>query len=79
MYAVGVDPYETIELLEDTYGEGYPWPMALPGPSMLPSLRIFQRSTKLAFDAEGVIVYRKGYSQGNAEDWRNLFRQLASN
>ena len=46
--------------------QGYPWPVALPGSTMLPSLRIFQRSTKVAFDADGTIVYRQGYGQGNA-------------
>ena len=58
--------------------QGYPWPVALPGSTMLPSLRIFQRSTKVAFDADGTIVYRQGYGQGNAEGWRQLFEQLVS-
>ena len=77
-YAVGQDPSETVAALAQTAADrGYPFPVAAAGTGMLSDLRIVSQSSKLAFDARGVITYRDGYAGGNAEVWRQVFRELA--
>ena len=78
-YAVSVNPIDSVESVAK-YGsqQGYPWPMAQPGEGMLKSLRVTSHSTKVAFGADGVIVYRVGFGKGNAQVWRELFMQLAA-
>ena len=78
-YAVNVNPFDSLDSIA-AYGEsqGYPWPMAQPGAGMLQSLRVTGQSTKVAFGPDGVIVYRAGFGGGNAQEWRELFKQLAA-
>ena len=52
--------------------------MSQPQGDTLKNLKIRQQSVKLAFDRQGIIVYRDGYGQGNAETWRTIMRKLAS-
>ena len=76
-YAVGQDPTESLELLEQTRRErGYPWPIAEPAGKMLRDLRVLQESTKIAFDGDGVIVYRRR-GGGDIAAWPEVFRKLA--
>ncbi len=78
-YAVNVNPIDDLDdFTEHGKQRGYPWPMAQPGEGMLKSFDVTYQSTKVAFGADGVIVYRAGFNGGNAEEWRELFRQLAS-
>jgi hypothetical protein len=35
------------------------------------------QSTKIAFDSRGMITYREGMGQGNDEEWRRVFTELA--
>lgn len=80
LYAISVDTSDTLQGIEEYHQiQGYPWQPALPGPDMLQSLQIVQRSTKVAFDADGIVVYRAGFGEGDADDWRAVFEQLASN
>jgi hypothetical protein len=77
-YAVGSDPTEDLALLEEFASEQeYPWPVAKPVGAMLQDLEVLLRSTKIAFDANGVIIYRASYDQGGPEDWRQVFQELA--
>ena len=78
-YAVNADPSDSFESVAE-FGQrnGYPWPMAQPAEGMLKSFRITKHSTKVAFGADGVIVYRAGFSAGSANEWRELFRQLSA-
>ena len=78
-YAVNADPSDSFESVA-AFGQsnGYPWPMAQPDGEMIRSFRITKHSTKVAFGADGVIVYRAGFGGGNANEWRELFRQLAA-
>ena len=79
LYAVGQDPTETLEQLEGTRQQrGYTWPVAKPVDKMLADLRIFQESTKIAFDGDGVIVYRKR-GGGDVAEWPRIFAELANN
>jgi hypothetical protein len=76
-YAVGSDPTEDLTLLEGfATVQGYPWPVAKPVGNMLQELEVLQRSTKIAFDANGVITYRASYGQGGPEEWRQVFQEL---
>lgn len=78
-YGVGVDPSESIEVLEAySDAQGYPWPMAIPNQGMLRRFNIQVQSSKVAMDRNGVIVYRDGYAQGSDETWRSVFEELAS-
>ena len=78
-FAVNIDPSDDLDSIAE-FGKrnGYPWPMAQPGGEMLKSFRVTKQSTKVAFGADGVIVYRAGFGGGNANEWRELFRQLAA-
>jgi hypothetical protein len=77
-YAVGSDPGESLERLEDyRQGQGYPWPVAVGEGELLRDLEVLVQSTKIAFDANGVITYRSGYGQGGPEEWRQVFEELA--
>ena len=78
-YAVGADPSESIEKL-DAYGQaqGYPWPMAYPEDGTLSDLRVLVQSTKIAFDRNGVIIYRDGFGGGGPDTWKQVFEDLAS-
>ena len=76
-YAIGVDPTEDIGELEAYRGkQGYPWPVAQPGVGMLADFNVTTQSTKVVFDAAGVITYRAGYGQGDPETWRRVFEEL---
>ena len=78
-YGIGVDPGESIELLEAySDSQGYPWPMAIPNQDMLRKFKIQVQSSKVALDRNGVIVYRDGYAQGSDETWRSVFDEIAA-
>ena len=77
-YGIGVDPGESIELLEAySDSQGYPWLMAIPNPDMLHKFNIQVQSSKVALDRNGVIVYRDGYAKGSDETWRSVFEEIA--
>ena len=76
-YTVGQDPTETLgDLVRTKERREYPWPVAQPSASMMMDLRVLQESTKVAFDANGVIVYRKR-GGGDNREWAAVFRRLA--
>ena len=74
---IGQDPTESLaSLMSYRDNQRHPWPVALPSNRMLTELRITSQSFKLAFDAEGVIVYREGYGGGNVAEWRAVMETL---
>ncbi len=76
-YAVGTDPTESLEQLEEFRQKaGYPWPVALPDSNLIRDLRVLVQSTKIAFDAQGVIIYREGYGKGGPDEWHQVFKEL---
>ena len=78
LYAVGSDPTEDLALLEKfRLAQGQTWLVAKPVGTMLQDLEVLQRSTKIAFDASGVIIYRARFGQGDPEEWRQVFQDLA--
>ena len=76
-YAVGSDPSESLADME-RYREqqGYPWPVAAADRSVLSSFSVLSQSTKIAFDGDGIIVYRDGYGAGDEDRWRDVFEKL---
>ena len=46
-------------------------------PETLADLRLFQTSTKIAFDGSGVIAYRAVHGGGDPKIWRQVFREIA--
>ncbi len=78
-YAIGSDPTEGIAALESyRQRQGHPWPVAEAVGATLRDLRVQTQSTKVAFDAQGVIIYRDGYGKGDADRWRQVFQELAA-
>jgi thiol-disulfide isomerase/thioredoxin len=77
--AIGQDPTEPLaDLVAYRDSQGHSWPVALPGRGMLAELRITSQSFKIAFDGDGVIVYRDGYGGGDLDTWRSVMVDLAS-
>jgi len=78
-YIVGSDPGESLATWE-SYREkqGFPWAVGIAQGTTLRDLNVQVQSTKLAFDSRGVIIYRDGYAQGNADKWRQVFQELAA-
>lgn len=81
-YAIAVSPaVDNLERLEnDRARNGYPWPVAIPvnDRQALSSLSVSSQSTKVAFDANGVITYRDGFGGGGTDVWRQVFSELAN-
>jgi hypothetical protein len=76
-YAVGSDPTESLnDLLIDHDRYLYPGIVSVPVGRMLRDLEVFSQSTKIAIDADGVIVYRAGYGRGGPVEWREVFQKL---
>jgi hypothetical protein len=79
LYAVGASPVDSLDALEGfRQREGHPWPVAAPEGSMLRDLNVAIRSTKIAFDADGIITYRASFGDADPDEWRQVFEELAS-
>ncbi len=77
LYAVGSDPTEDLPRLEKfRLAAEQTWLVAKPVGTMLQDLEVLQRSTKIAFDASGVIIYRARFGRGDPEEWRQVFQEL---
>ena len=46
--------------------------------NMIRNFRVTQQSTKVAIDANGVIIYRIGFGGGSAAEWTNVFQELVN-
>ena len=77
-FAVGTDPSESLAQLEEfSESEGYPWPVVEVDRSVISDFRVLVQSTKVAFDGDGIIVYRDGYAGGDEDTWRDVFERLS--
>ena len=45
---------------------------------MLSSLNVVQQSTKIAFNENGLIIYRKGYGEGSISEWEEVMNKLSA-
>ena len=78
-YAVGTlfGSTESLESLESYREErGHPWPVAITPSEAMADLGVATQSTKIAFDSQGIIIYRDGMGAGNDEEWRGVFTEL---
>lgn len=78
-YAVGTDPYESMDdLITYKRSQGYPWPVAKAPPDMSQRYNVNIQSIKVAIDGTGVIQYRAGYGKTPAGSWHGLFQNLGA-
>ena len=77
-YAVNADPSESLKSAAQ-YGQNQGWtfPVAHPDGGMLRNFNIVKHSVKVAFGADGVIVYRDGFGRGNPDTWTEVFQDLS--
>ena len=79
LYVVGASPIESLDRLESyRLEQGYSWPVAAPEGAMLRDLNVTIRSTKIAFDADGIIRYRASFGDADVDEWREVFAQLVA-
>ena len=77
-YAVGVNPTVDVSRLEAYRVEqGHPWPVAQPMGNAVRDFDVRVQSTKVAFNSQGVIIYREGFGTGGGDDWHGVFKELA--
>ena len=77
MIAVALDPTEPVtELRNVAQREAYPFPVATVNPDMAAAYQVLIRSTKIAVDANGVIVNRWGYGVEPSGGWQRLLDSL---
>ena len=75
-YAVGFN--ESLSDLVDYQGSsGHIGTPAVPVGNLLRDFEVASHSTKLGIDHNGVIVYRSGYGQGSADEYRDALQRLA--
>ena len=78
-FSVGIDPTETlIDLNSQREQGGYAWDISVAGVGMLSSLNVVQQSTKIAFNENGLIIYRKGYGEGSISEWEEVMNKLSA-
>ena len=65
------------ELNEFAKENQYPWIMGKATRSTLEILKVTSRSSKIAINDSGTIVYRAGMAQGTDQEWQAVFHQLS--
>ena len=65
------------ELNDFALKNDYKWTMGRANKRTLETLKITSRSTKMAIDKDGTIVYRAGIGQGTDQEWTSIFQQLS--
>ena len=76
-FAVDVGNRQDSKLHAFGQEQDYPWPVGQAGRETLKTLDVIVQSTKIAINADGVIVYRAGYGIGTSEDWTSVFEMLS--
>ena len=77
--AVDIDVGANLEELRMFANEqDYPWEVGISSSALLEELSILTQSTKIAIDRDGIVIYRKGFAEGNLEEWISVFESLSS-
>ena len=77
LYAVAFD--ESLSELMTYQGDsGHAGTVARAADNMIRNFRVTQQSTKVAIDANGVIIYRDGFGGGNVAEWTEVFQELVN-
>ena len=77
--AISTDPFDDdagIRRYRDQ--NGYPWMMAPTDLEMIKEYGVRVQATKFGIDADGVIVYKRGYGTASEADWIKVLEQLAN-
>ena len=77
LYAVAFNE-SLIDLQNYQNESGHPGTVAKAVGNMIRNFRVTQQSTKVAIDANGIIVYRSGYGRGSPDEWENVLKELAA-
>ena len=76
-YAVGFN--ESLDVLSEAQSRSdHPGEVATPSDTMIGDFNVTRQSTKVAIDANGVIVYRAGIGQGDPSEWERVFKELTA-
>ena len=65
------DPLATLESYRQS-NDGAHWRMATTARQMFVDFGVIIHSTKLIMDADGVVLYRRGYGRADADSWRQV-------
>ena len=77
LYAVNVDTSDSLKsAAQFGQNQGWTFPVAHPGEGMIRDFKVTKQSTKVAFDGNGVIVYRDGFGRGDPGRWQQVFQEL---
>ena len=78
LYAVSLDKGSTVEEVLQ-FGESMElnYPIVFSGVNMVPSFNVKQQASKVVLDENGIVVYRGGLGQGNAQEYESVFAELA--
>ena len=74
--AIDIGYRDSKELQVFAQKENHPWLVGLANREILVALDVKVQSTKIAIDADGVIVYKAGYGKGTNEEWLSVFETL---
>lgn len=66
------------DLQEYQNNSGHAGTVARAAGNMVRNFRVTQQSTKVAIDANGVIIYRSGYGRGSPAEWAAVLQELAN-
>ena len=76
-YAVNVDASDSLKsAAQFGQNQGWTFPVAHPSEGMIRDFKVTKQSTKVAFNGNGLIVYRDGFGRGNADTWTQVFQDL---
>ena len=77
-FAVDVGNWQDLNELH-AFGQeqDYRWSVGQADRETLKTLNVTVQSTKIAINADGMIVYRAGYGKGTSEDWTAVFEMLS--
>ena len=77
LYAVAFN--ESLSDLQAYQNEsGHEGTVARAAGNMIRNFRVTQQSTKVAIDANGVIIYRAGFGRGDTSRWKDVLQELAN-
>ena len=74
---ISMDPLENLEELQMYMNsQGYNWHVVKAEPAFFKSYNILVRSTKIAVNSNGEIIWRKGYGITSSQEWQEVFQRL---
>ena len=79
IYAVSIDVTATLEEHDDFSEQlSLTFPIVYTGAMMVPDFDVRRQATKIAFDANGIIIFRANYGEAKSVDYENLLSEMAA-